>query len=161
MLGFHSMSRDLWSLIFHILEMLWLNPSIPFGGYKLSHIQALKTFNTIEDWEKRYSGEISPQLSMHPFVLEILNLLCSTPKLFLSCDGEPHWLLHVSLPLWRIEVVEAQLEGLGFLVMVCVVTEVCHLCTYVDYINRNTFFSSNWYLENIWITFHVIIFHIC
>jgi len=46
-------------------------------------------------------------------------------------------------------VVEAQLEGLGFLVLICVVTEVFHLCTYVDYFNRNTLFSSNSYLENI------------
>jgi hypothetical protein len=43
----------------------------------------------------------------------------------------------------NIEVVEAQLEGLSFLVLICAITEVCHLCTYVDYINRNTLFSSN------------------
>jgi hypothetical protein len=41
-------------------------------------------------------------------------------------------------------VVKAQLEGLSFSVPICVVTEVCHLCTYVDYINRNTLFSSNY-----------------
>jgi hypothetical protein len=41
-------------------------------------------------------------------------------------------------------VVKAQLEGLSFSVPICVVTEVCHLCTYVDYINRNTIFSSNY-----------------
>jgi hypothetical protein len=40
-------------------------------------------------------------------------------------------------------VVEAQLEGLSFLVPICVVTEVCHLCTFADYFNRNTLFSSN------------------
>jgi hypothetical protein len=38
-------------------------------------------------------------------------------------------------------VVEAQLEGLGFLIIRCVVTEVCLLYTYVDYFNRNTIFS--------------------
>jgi hypothetical protein len=40
-------------------------------------------------------------------------------------------------------VVEAQLEGLSFSVMICVVTKVCHLYTSVDYFNRNTLFSSN------------------
>jgi hypothetical protein len=40
-------------------------------------------------------------------------------------------------------VVEAQLDGLSFLVPTCVVTEVCHLCTSADYFNRNTLFSSN------------------
>jgi hypothetical protein len=38
-------------------------------------------------------------------------------------------------------VVEARLEGFSFSVPICVVTEVCHLCTYVDYFNRNTIFS--------------------
>ena len=56
MSGFHAMSRDPWSLTFHILEMLLFDPSIPFGGYKLSHIQALKT---IQHWDQRYSREIS------------------------------------------------------------------------------------------------------
>jgi hypothetical protein len=40
-------------------------------------------------------------------------------------------------------VVEAQLEGLSFSVPICVVTEVCHLYTSADYVNRNTLFSSN------------------
>jgi hypothetical protein len=40
-------------------------------------------------------------------------------------------------------VVEAQLEGLSFSVPICVVTEVCHLYTSVDYVDRNTIFSSN------------------
>jgi hypothetical protein len=40
-------------------------------------------------------------------------------------------------------MVEAQLEGLCFLVLICVVTEVCHLYTFVDYFNRNNLFSSN------------------
>jgi hypothetical protein len=41
-------------------------------------------------------------------------------------------------------VVKTQLEGLSFSILICVVIEVCHLCTYVDYINRNTLFSSNY-----------------
>jgi hypothetical protein len=41
-------------------------------------------------------------------------------------------------------VVKAQLEGLSFSVPICVVTKVCHLCTFADYINRNTLFSSNY-----------------
>jgi hypothetical protein len=40
-------------------------------------------------------------------------------------------------------VVEAKLEGISFSVPICVVTKFCHLCTFVDYINRNTLFSSN------------------
>jgi hypothetical protein len=44
-------------------------------------------------------------------------------------------------------VVKAQLEGLSFLVPICVIIEVCHLCTYVDYINRNTLLSSNYMLQ--------------
>ena len=56
-------------------------------------------------------------------------------------------LLLVSFPLWRIEVVKAQLEGLSFSVMICVIEKVCHLCTYVDYINRNIIFSSNYMLQ--------------
>ena len=52
---------------------------------------------------------------------------------------------------WRIELVEAHLEGLSFSVPICAVTKVCHLCTSTDYFNRNTLLSSNWYLENIWI----------
>jgi hypothetical protein len=41
-------------------------------------------------------------------------------------------------------VVKAQLEGLGFSVLICVVTEFCHTCTFLDYINKNTLFSSNY-----------------
>jgi hypothetical protein len=44
-------------------------------------------------------------------------------------------------------VVKAQVEGLSFSVLICVVTEFCHLCTSVDYINRNTLFSSNYMLQ--------------
>jgi hypothetical protein len=44
-------------------------------------------------------------------------------------------------------VVKAQVEGLSFSVPICVITEVCHLCTSVDYINRNTLFSSNYMLQ--------------
>jgi hypothetical protein len=40
-------------------------------------------------------------------------------------------------------VVEAQLEGLNFLVAICVVKEVFHLHTSIDYFNRNVLFSSN------------------
>jgi hypothetical protein len=39
-------------------------------------------------------------------------------------------------------VVEAQLEGLSFSVPMCTGTKVCHICTSVDYLNRNTLFSS-------------------
>jgi hypothetical protein len=34
-------------------------------------------------------------------------------------------------------VVEAHLEGLSFFVLICVVTEVCHIYTFADYFNRN------------------------
>jgi hypothetical protein len=46
-------------------------------------------------------------------------------------------------------VVDAQLEVLSFLVLICVIAEVCHLHTPADYFNRNTLFSSNSYLANI------------
>jgi hypothetical protein len=54
-------------------------------------------------------------------------------------------------------VVKAQLEGLSFSVPICVVTEVCHLCTYVDYINRNTLFSSN-YMSQIFVLLSMGVF---
>jgi hypothetical protein len=44
-------------------------------------------------------------------------------------------------------VVKAQVEGLSFSVPTSVDTEGCHLCTSVDYINRNTLFSSNYMLQ--------------
>jgi hypothetical protein len=44
-------------------------------------------------------------------------------------------------------VVKAQVEGLSFSVPSSVATESCHLCTSVDYINRNTLFSSNYMLQ--------------
>jgi hypothetical protein len=44
-------------------------------------------------------------------------------------------------------VVKAQLKGLSFLVSICVITKVCHICNFVDYINRNTLFSSNYMLQ--------------
>jgi hypothetical protein len=37
-------------------------------------------------------------------------------------------------------VVKAQVEGLSFSALTSVDTEGCQLCTYVDYINRNTIF---------------------
>jgi hypothetical protein len=40
-------------------------------------------------------------------------------------------------------VVEAQLEGLSFLVSICVGTKLCHIYAYADYFNRNMLFSSN------------------
>ena len=152
-----SMSR-------HDIHDPW--PSIYWKRFKSTlqfYLEAInwaisKPWRSSSYWEQRHYGEISPQLSLHPFVLESLNFLCSTPKLFLSCDGEPHWLLHVRFPLRRIEVVEAQLEGLSFSVPICVVTKKFHLCNFVDYINRNTLFSSNWYIVNICITFHGNIF---
>jgi hypothetical protein len=39
-------------------------------------------------------------------------------------------------------VVEAQLEGISFSIQIRVVTKVFHLCTSVDYLNRNTLFLS-------------------
>jgi hypothetical protein len=94
--------------------MLWLNPWIRFGGYKLSHIQALNNgkFNIgRKDTLEKFHFMLSLQL----FVLECMNFLCSTPKLFLVCDEEPHWLLHVILSLRRIEVVEGKSKDLFFL----------------------------------------------
>jgi hypothetical protein len=44
-------------------------------------------------------------------------------------------------------VVKAQLEGLSFSVPICVITKKIQLCTSVDYINRNTLFSSNYTLQ--------------
>jgi hypothetical protein len=51
----------------------------------------------------------------------------------------------MSFPLCRIEVVEGQLEGLTCSVMIYVITEVCHLCTYAGYFNRNRsiFYEKN------------------
>ena len=56
-----------------------------------------------------------------------------------------------------IEVVEAQLKGLSFSVLICVVTKVCHLCTSADYINRNTLFLSN-YLSQIFVLLSMGVF---
>jgi hypothetical protein len=60
-------------------------------------------------------------------------------------------------------VVKAQLEGLNFWVPICVVTEVCHLCTSIDYININTLliFLIQLYVKNICITFHECICYAC
>jgi hypothetical protein len=44
-------------------------------------------------------------------------------------------------------VVKAQVEGLSFSVPSSATTGSCHLCTSVDYINRNTLFSSNYMLQ--------------
>ena len=52
---------------------------------------------------------------------------------------------------------KAQVEGLSFSVSICVVTEVYHLCTSVDYINRNTPFSSN-YMSQIFVLLSMGIF---
>jgi hypothetical protein len=54
-------------------------------------------------------------------------------------------------------VVKVQVEGLSFLVPICVVTKSCHLCTFVDYINRNTLFSSN-YISQIFVLLSMGIF---
>jgi hypothetical protein len=40
-------------------------------------------------------------------------------------------------------VVEAQLEGLSFLVPMCAIKEAFHLYTSADYFNRNNIFLSN------------------
>jgi len=76
---------------------------------------------------------------------------CSTPNLFLLCNAEPHCLLYMSFPLVEYWSGRAQLEGLSFLIPRCFVTKVCWLYTYFDYFNRNSLFSYNWYLPNIWI----------
>ena len=103
-----------------------------FGGYKLSYIQALddQKFN-IE--RKDTLEKFHFILSLHPFVLESINFLCSSPNLFLLCDGKPHWLVYMSLPLQRNEVVEAQLEGLSFSIPMCAVTKICQIYTSVDH----------------------------
>jgi hypothetical protein len=44
-------------------------------------------------------------------------------------------------------VVKAQLEGLSFSILISMVTKVFRLCTSIDYINRNTIFSSNYMLQ--------------
>ena len=103
--GVHAMSWDPWFLTFHILETLWLDPSSPFEGYKLSHIQAFRgiIIESEDTLEKFYFI-----LSLHPFVIESMNFFCSTPKLFLSWEEETQLLLLlVNLPLQRIEVVKA------------------------------------------------------
>jgi hypothetical protein len=54
-------------------------------------------------------------------------------------------------------VVKDQLERLSFSVPICVVTKVCHLCTFFYYINRNTLFSSN-YMSQIFVLLSMGIF---
>ena len=101
-----TMSQNPWSLTFHILETIWLDPSSPFEGYKLIHIQAFRgiLIEREDTLEKFYFI-----LSLHLFVLESMNLFCSTPKLFISWEKETQLLLLlVSLALQRIEVVKAQ-----------------------------------------------------
>jgi len=90
MSGVHAMSRDPWSLTFHLLETLWLDPSSPFEGYKLSHIQAFRGIII----------ESKDTLNKFYFMnLESMNFFCSTPKLFLSWEEETQLLLLlVSLP---------------------------------------------------------------
>ena len=154
------MSQDPWSLTFHILETLWLDPSVPFEGYKLSHIQALRD-STIQLWEQRHSGEISLHIestSLCPWKSELLVQPPSSS--FFVMENLIDSFIWACL-WWRIEVLEAQLEGLSFSVPIYAVTKVCHLCTYVDQFHKNTIFSSNWYLANNWIVFHGCIFHEC
>ena len=54
-------------------------------------------------------------------------------------------------------MVKAQLEVLSLPVPICVITKVCHLCTFVHYINRNTLFSSN-YISHILVLLSMGIF---
>jgi hypothetical protein len=44
-------------------------------------------------------------------------------------------------------VVKARVEGLSFLVLMSSDTGGCHLCTPINYMNRNTIFSSNYMLQ--------------
>ena len=148
--GFHVTLRDPWSLTFYILETFQLGSSMPFEGYKLSHIQAMEE-KIIQLLERKDTLEkFHFTLSLHPFILKSLNTLFNPQALLSLMDNLIVSFIWACL-LWRIQVVEAQLEGLRFSVPVCASTKVCHICTYVDHFNRNTIFSSNWYLENIWI----------
>ena len=46
-------------------------------------------------------------------------------------------------------MVKAQVEGLSFSIPTSADTVGCHPCTSIDYINRNTLFSSNYMLQMI------------
>jgi hypothetical protein len=52
--------------------LLQISPSIPFEGYKLSHIEALE--------EERIQILRAKILSLHPFILESLNSLFIPPR---------------------------------------------------------------------------------
>jgi hypothetical protein len=54
-------------------------------------------------------------------------------------------------------MVKATREGLSLSVSLCDVTKVCHLCTFVDYININTLFSSN-YMSQIFVLLSMGVF---
>ena len=111
--GFHVTSRDPWSLTFHILETFWLDPSVPFEGYKWDKSKLWKRERIrIQLWEKSYSGEIIHFiLSLHPFVLLSLNTLFipqDFPYLIENLIVSLIWALF----WWRIKVVGGQLEGI-------------------------------------------------
>ena len=97
MSGFHSMSQDPWSLTFHTLEILRIDPLVSFEGYKLSHIKASMD-STIQLWEKIHSRETSLHIesaSLCPLKFEHI-VQPPSSSLF---DGEPHCLSYMSLPL--------------------------------------------------------------
>jgi hypothetical protein len=55
--------------------MIPLIPSVPFEGYKLSHIQALEKRREFNFERKDTLEKFHFILSLHPFILEILNSL--------------------------------------------------------------------------------------
>jgi hypothetical protein len=112
--GFHVTIGDLWSLAFHILETFWLDPSVPFEGYKWANSKL---------WKRRNNSTLRAKLLWRNYSLHIES--ASLCHLILNIVFIPQnlplliWNFIVSLlwPFlwWRIEVVEAQLEGTQFL----------------------------------------------
>ena len=119
MSSFHAMSRDPWSLTFHILETLCINPSIPFEGYKLRHIQALRSDST--HWEQRYSREISLHIESASLCLWKFELLVFKPQTLPIL-----WWITSLNPTYKISFVKDWSGGGPYGGTYFLVSDMCH-----------------------------------
>ena len=141
--GFHVMSRDLWSLAFHILEKFWLDPSVPLEGYKWAKSELWKR---VEEFNFERKVTLEKSFTSYWVYIPLSFYVwthCSTPKLF------PTW-LRTSLSLlyeisfggglkwWR-----PSWKGLSFSILNALTRKfVIHTLMLITF-NRNILFSSN------------------
>ena len=99
---------DLWSLAFHILEMFWLSPSVPFEGYKWANSEL---------WKRRKNSTLRAKLLWRNYLLHIESTsLCPLSlKTMFNPQALPLLVENLIVSLlwaylwWRIEVVEARM----------------------------------------------------